>query len=126
MVGALGGGVWGCRGGRLRGESNPQGGALGAPGGPFAGRIEPSGGPFGGSQEGKTGIFAQFVTEIVSKGMGQEESKIFVVTFPEDYPKEQLRGMYPLLYTLVYTLLYTLRVSGALRAPLPLLAQEDS
>jgi len=43
--------------------------------------------------EGKTGIFAQFVEEIVSKGMGQEESKSFVVTFPGDYPKEQLRGV---------------------------------
>lgn len=43
--------------------------------------------------EGKTGIWKDFVSEIVSKGMGQMESKTFVVTFPSDYPKEQLRDV---------------------------------
>jgi len=33
------------------------------------------------------------VSEIVSKGMGQEEQKSFVVTFPSDYAKEQLRDV---------------------------------
>jgi len=43
--------------------------------------------------EGKTGIWKDFVSEIVSKGMGQEEQKSFVVTFPSDYAKEQLRDV---------------------------------
>lgn len=44
-------------------------------------------------KESQPDPWKQFVTAIVSKGMGQMEQKTFPVTFPEDYPKKDFAGL---------------------------------
>mmetsp|Transcript_3259 Transcript_3259/g.4437 ORF Transcript_3259/g.4437 Transcript_3259/m.4437 type:complete len:338 (-) Transcript_3259:242-1255(-) len=43
--------------------------------------------------EGKPLPWSAFVSNIVAQGMGQEESKSFVASFPEDYAAKAMRGV---------------------------------